>query len=120
MPCHHNLEKYLGAYLEGTGIISKPKSWLFPTIKRGTGQLSEAQLPQASAYAMIQRRAKAVGIETKINNNSFRATGIAAYFKNGGTLKEIPSGTREAGPGTVQLYDWQREINLDLVGHVLP
>jgi hypothetical protein len=38
-------------------------------------------LPQANAYAMIRRRASAAGIETKLGNHSFRATGITAYLK---------------------------------------
>lgn len=33
---------------------------------------------------MIQCRALAVGIETKIGNHTFRAIGITAYLKNGG------------------------------------
>ena len=37
---------------------------------------------------MIGRRAAAAGIETKLGNHSFRATGIAAYLKNGGTLEK--------------------------------
>ena len=36
---------------------------------------------------MIQRRAKAAGIKTKIGNHTFRATGITAYLKNGGKLE---------------------------------
>jgi integrase len=40
--------------------------------------------PQANAYAMIRRRA-AADIETKIGNHTFRATGITACLKNGGT-----------------------------------
>jgi hypothetical protein len=44
-------------------------------------------LPQANAYAMIRRRA-AAGIETKLGNHSFRATGMNAYLKNGGTLEK--------------------------------
>jgi hypothetical protein len=35
---------------------------------------------------MIRRRAAAAGIETKLGNHSFRATGITAYLKNGGNL----------------------------------
>ena len=31
-------------------------------------------LPQANAYAMIQRRARAAGIRTQIGNHTFRAT----------------------------------------------
>lgn len=37
---------------------------------------------------MTRRRAVAAGIETKVNNHSFRATGITAYLKNGGTLEQ--------------------------------
>jgi hypothetical protein len=36
---------------------------------------------------MIGRRAAAAGIATKLGNHSFRATGITAYLKNGGTLE---------------------------------
>ena len=32
---------------------------------------------------MVQRRAADAGIEARIGNHSFRATGITAYLKNG-------------------------------------
>jgi len=38
MPCHHNLEEYLVAYLDGAGLRSDPKGPLFRTIGRGTGK----------------------------------------------------------------------------------
>jgi site-specific recombinase XerD len=85
MPCHHNLEEYLTAYLDGAGLRGNSKGPLFRTIGRGTGKLTRTVLPQANAYAMIRRRANAAGIETKLGNHSFRATGITAYLKNGGT-----------------------------------
>ena len=78
MPSHHTLEVYLHAYLDGTGIAVDLKRPLFRTIRRGTGQLSETPLPQANAYAMVRRRAVAAGIDTKIGNHTFRATGITA------------------------------------------
>ncbi|MGF6506209.1 hypothetical protein OKW26_002012 [Paraburkholderia sp. 32] len=37
---------------------------------RGTGQLSITPLPQANAYAMVQRRATAAGIDTLIGNHT--------------------------------------------------
>ena len=88
MPCHHNLEEYLTAYLDGAGLRDDPKGPLFRTIGRGTSQLTRTELPQANAYAMIRRRAAAAGIATKLGNHSFRATGITAYLKNGGTLEK--------------------------------
>ena len=39
-----------------------------------------------NAYAMIQRRARAADTTTKIGNHTFRATGVTAYLKNGGTF----------------------------------
>ncbi len=50
MPCHHNLEEYLIAYLDGAGLRDDPKGPLFRTIGRGTRPV----LPQANAYAMIR------------------------------------------------------------------
>jgi integrase/recombinase XerC len=38
-------------------------------------------------YAMIRCRAAAAGIETKIGNHTFRATGVTGYLKNGGALE---------------------------------
>lgn len=119
MPCHHNLETYLHAYLEGCGLAGDPKGPLFRTIGRGTGALTRTPLPQANAYAMIQRRAAAAGIETKIGNHSFRATGITAYLKNGGTLEKAAAMANHASTRTTQLYDRPLdEVTLDEVERV--
>jgi integrase len=98
MPCHHNLEKYLTEYIEGTGIADDPKGPLFRTLGRKTKQLTRTPLPRVNAYAMIQRRAADAGIDTKIGNHSFRATGITAYLKNGGTLEKAASMANHAPP----------------------
>jgi site-specific recombinase XerD len=104
MPCHHTLEAYLHAYLNGTGIGDDAKGPLFRTIQRGTGQLSTTPLPQANAYAMVRRRALAAGIGTRIGNHTFRATGITAYLKNGGTLENAAAMANHASTRTTQLY----------------
>jgi integrase/recombinase XerC len=49
MPCHHNLEEYLTAYLDGAALRDDPKGPLFRTIGRGTGKLTRTVLPQANA-----------------------------------------------------------------------
>ncbi|MCQ4189047.1 tyrosine-type recombinase/integrase [Methylocystis suflitae] len=120
MPCHHNLEAHLHAYLNGCGLTDDSKGPLFRTIGRGTGQLTEAPLPQANAYAMIRRRALAAGIATKIGNHSFRATGITAYLKNGGTLEKAAAMANHASTRTTQLYDRRRdEMSLDEIERVV-
>ena len=119
MPCHHKLEEYLAAYLEGAGLRGDPKGPLFRTIGRGTRQLTQTVLPQGNAYAMIRRRAAAAGIETKLGNHSFRATGITAYLKNGGTLEKAAAMANHASTRTTQLYDRRRdEVSLDEVERI--
>jgi len=119
MPCHHSLEEYLHAYLDGAGIAGDGNGPLFRTIGRGTARLTRTPLPQASAYAMIRRRAAAAGIVTKVGNHSFRATGITAYLKAGGTLENAAAMANHASTRTTQLYDRRREeISLDEVERI--
>lgn len=120
MPCHHNLEVYLHAYIDAAGIADDAKGPLFRTIGRGTGRLTAASLPQANAYAMVRRRALGAGIATRIGNHSFRATGITAYLKNGGTLEQAAAMANHASTRTTQLYDRRSdEVTLDEVERVV-
>jgi integrase/recombinase XerC len=120
MPCHHNLEVYLHAYIDGCGLARDPKGFLFPTIGRRTGELTTTPLPQANAYAMIHRRAVAAGIGTKIGNHTFRATGITAYLKNGGTLEKAAAMANHSSTRTTQLYDRRSdEVSLDEIERVV-
>jgi site-specific recombinase XerD len=121
MPCHHNLETYLHAYIDGCGLGSDPKGPLFRTVgRRSGGTLTERPLIQRDAHALIRRRAAAAGIETKIGNHTFRATGITAYLKNGGTLEKAAAMANHASTRTTQLYDRRRdEMSLDEVERVV-
>jgi integrase len=115
MRCHHDLT----AYLDGARLRDDPKGPLFCTIGRGTGKLTRTVLPQANAYAMIRRRAAAAGIATKLGNHSFRATGITAYLKNGGTLEKAAAMANHASTRTTQLYDRRRdEVSLDEIERI--
>lgn len=120
LPCHHNLERYLHAYVDGTGISADGDGPLFRTIRRGTAELTRTALPSANAYAMVRRRAKAAGIATQIGNHTFRATGITAYLKNGGTLERAAAIANHASTRTTQLYDRRAdEVNLDEIERIL-
>lgn len=122
MPCHHNLEDYLHAYIDGCGLASDPKGPLFRTIARGSGtgggsgRLTRTAMVQADAYAMVRRRATAAGIDTKIGNHTFRATGITAYLKAGGALESAAAMANHSSIRTTQLYDRRRDnVTLDEV-----
>jgi site-specific recombinase XerD len=125
MPCHHSLEEYLRAYIGGCSLASDPKGPLIRTIARGTGQrggvgfLTGTAMVQRDAFAMIQRRAAAAGLTNKIGNHTFRATGITAYLKNGGTLENAAAMANHASTRTTQLYDRRRDtISLDEVERI--
>ena len=69
---------------------------------------------------MIRRRAAAAGIATKLGNHSFRATGITAYLKNGGTLEKAAAMANHASTRTTHLYDRRRdEVSLDEVERIV-
>ena len=77
-------------------------------------------MPQANAYAIIQRRARAAGIKTRIGNHTFRATGITAYLRNGGTLEKAAMIANHASTCTTQLYDRRNdEVSLGEVERIL-
>ena len=120
MPCHHNLEDYLTAYIDGCALRVDRKGPLFRTIARGTKRLSDTPLPQANAFAMVRRRAAAAEIGTAIGNHSFRATGITTYLKNGGTLETAATMANHSSTRTTQLYDRRPDdVTLDEVERVL-
>ncbi len=119
MPCHHSLEAYLHAYIDGCGLADSPKAPLFQTIRRGTGRLSGEPLTQDDAYRMIERRAAAAGIMMKIGNHTFRATGITAYLESGGALENAAAMANHSSTRTTQLYDRRRDqVTLDEVERV--
>jgi integrase/recombinase XerC len=49
MPCHHNFEECLTAYLDGPGLRDDPKGPLFRTIPNRGGRPTETPLPQGQA-----------------------------------------------------------------------
>jgi site-specific recombinase XerD len=120
MPCHHNLDDYLHAYIEGAGIGSNPKNVLFPTALGRTGVLSGRPMTQADAYRMIRRRAADAGILTKIGNHSFRATGITEYLRNGGRREIAQQMANHESARTTGLYDRRDDdVSLDEVEKIV-
>ncbi len=119
VPCHHNLEEYLDDYIEAAGIGGLGGEVLFRTAAGRSGRLTSNRMWQQDAYRMIQRRAKAAGIETRVGNHTFRATGITAYLKNGGQLETAQQIAGHESPRTTKLYDRRRdEISLDEIERI--
>jgi site-specific recombinase XerD len=113
MPCHHELEEWLYAYIDVGRLRETPDGWLFQSINKQTRHLGPRKLCQANAYAMVKRRAAAAGITSEITNHSFRATGITAYLISGGTIEKAAKMANHASTRTTTLYD-RREDSVAL------
>jgi integrase len=62
---------------------------------------------------------KAAGIETRIGNHTFRATGITAYLKNSGKLEVAQQIANHESPRTTKLYDRRQDkISLDEIERI--
>ena len=119
MPCHHNLDEYLHAYVEQAQLVD-PKGWLFRSAIGRTGQLAKGPMRQADVYRMIARRAIAAKVRTKIGCHSFRATGITEYLRNGGKLEIAQQMANHESARTTGLYDRRMDgVSLDEVERIV-
>jgi site-specific recombinase XerD len=109
MPCHHNLDEYVHAYLSIDGFDDDKKAFLFRSAKGRGGQLSSLPMSQADVYRMVVRRAAAASIDTKIGCHSFRATGITEYLRNGGKLEIAQQMANHESARTTGLYDRRQD-----------
>ena len=106
MPCHYVLAEALHAYISAAGIADDRRGWIFRTARGHNGKvLSENPMTQPDAWWMIRRRAAAAGIAEAIGCQTFRATGITAYFSSGGALEHAQEMAADESPRTTKLYD---------------
>ncbi|MDB5744203.1 MAG: int [Polaromonas sp.] len=118
MPCHHNLDDYLHAYLEAAQ--SGAKAYLFRTATGRSASLSSRPMSQSDVWRMIGRRAEQAGIKTRIGCHTFRATGITEYLRNGGKLEIVQQMANHESARTTGLYDRRNDqVSLDEVERIL-
>jgi integrase/recombinase XerD len=120
LPAHHNAEAYLDDYLHAAGIAGDRKSPLFRSAAGRTGKLTAEPLDRRNAWDMVKRRATAVGLPERICCHTFRATGITAFRKNGGSIEHAQQIANHATPQTTRLYDRSGdEITLDEIERIV-
>lgn len=105
MPCHHELEEYLDAYLNAAGIADAKGSPLFRTAIGKTKKLSDRRLHRIDAFRMIKRRTLEADIQSPVSCHTFRATGITQYLLNNRVLEKAQLMAAHESPRTTKLYD---------------
>ena len=59
---------------------------------------------------MLQRRARRAGVDAKLSNHTWRASGITNFLENGGALEMTQYMAGHADPRTTKLYDRRRQM----------
>src|ERR1019366_2970571 len=119
VPTHHKAEEYLDAYMLAAGIVGRRGVPLFCTLDRKRN-LTEDRIHRREALAMIKRRARDAGLGDAICCHTFRATGITAYLRNGGTLEKAQQIAAHESPRTTKLYDRTNdEVSLDEIERIV-
>ena len=113
-PCHSDLLSALRRYIAAAGLAADGAGYLFRTSRGRNGEtLSDLPMTQADAWRMIRRRALAAGITAPVGCHILRATGIATYLANGGTLETAQTLAGHRSPRTTKRYDRPREPSTD-------
>jgi integrase/recombinase XerD len=119
VPCHHNAESYLDAYLDACGIRDEKKSPLFRSVDKHK-TITMNPMTRTDVLRMVKRRALEAGLPSSTCCHTFRATGITAYLENGGTLENAAMIAAHESPRTTKLYDRTGdEITLDEVERIV-
>jgi integrase/recombinase XerC len=118
MPCHHNLQEYLTAYLDGASLRGDPEGPLFGTIGRGTGQLTrtaaagECLCDDPSARSAGRRRDQA-------RQPRFPGDRDYCLCKNGGTPEQAGDGKPCVPAHDAALRSPRDELSLDEVERIV-
>jgi integrase/recombinase XerD len=119
VPVHHKAQDYLDAYLQAAAMELHRGTPLFRRLDRRRN-LTEQRLVPREALAMIKRRARQAGLPDNIGCHTFRATGITAYLRNGGTVERAAQIANHESTRTTQLYNRTAdEISLDEIERIL-
>jgi site-specific recombinase XerD len=96
MPCHHELEDYLVAYIDAAGLADAPAS----PQDNHTRTLGEKALTRVKAWEMVKRRARDAGVSTAACDHTFRASPrsstTAAPSRRHATWRRTPRSVRRS------------------------
>jgi integrase/recombinase XerD len=92
------------AYLDAAGIAGQQNPPLYRSLDTHR-TLTDRPMDRNDALRMIKRRAKAAGLSENTCYHTFRATGITAYLRGGGTIGHAQAIANHQSPKTTKLYD---------------
>lgn len=120
IPVRHDLEGFIGAYLDAAGIASEPKDRpLFRTTNGKTKRLGERPLSSKTICELVKRRLKDAGLPLRLSPHSFRVTAITDLLTQGVPLEDVQYLAGHAEPRTTGLYDRrQKKVTRNIVERI--
>ena len=109
IPVRHDLDRWLGEYLEAAGIDADPKE--IPLFRSALGkqkQLSDRPLSANSMGLMLKRRLKDAGLPPIFSPHSFRVLVVTDLLSQDVPLEDVQYLAGHANPKTTQIYDRRR------------
>ena len=109
IPVRHNLDRWLGEYLEAAGIHEDPEET--PLFRSALGKqraLGARPLSANSMGLMLKRRLKNAGLPSIFSPHSFRVLVVTDLLAQDVPLEEVQYLAGHANPSTTQIYDRRR------------
>ena len=103
LPITGAAREYLDQYIDYCGLKDEAAP-LFQSANRN-GKLSGKPYDRINSRRMIISRAQQAGLEGKVSNHTFRATGITRFLENGGAIEDAMDIANHAHIDTTKRYD---------------
>ena len=120
IPVRHDLDEWIAAYLERTGLAEAPKaSALFRAGQRRGSPLTNRAMSPLAVQLMLKRRLKAAGLPRILSPHSFRALVLTDLLRQNVPLADVQYLAGHASPRTTQIYDRpRRRVSRNLVERI--
>ena len=109
IPVRHDLDRWLGEYLEAAGISEDPEET--PLFRSALGKrraLSARPLSANSMGLMLKRRLRNAGLPPIFSPHSFRVLVVTDLLSQDVPLEDVQYLAGHASPRTTQIYDRRR------------
>ena len=108
IPCRHDLQGFLAAYLAAAGIADQKHGPLFRTAARRVRRLTLTAIPANDVCKMVKRRLKDAGLPPQISPHSFRVAVATDLLTQDVPLEQVQYLLGHADSRTTKLYDRRR------------
>ena len=119
IPCRHDLQQFVRAYVDAAGIGDQKHGPLFRSAVRRERRLSLSAVPANDVCRMVKRRLKDAGLPDRISPHSFRVAVATDLLTQDVPLEQVQYLLGHADSRTTKLYDRRkRQVTRNVVERI--